>query len=152
MRVLLITALAIFHGVIVGALTPCSPSKTVTVTPTGIIACPLCIAPTTTCKRGQQSLAPFPTITSACTATVLHECPCTTCLPKTTPCTSTTTVRSRPPFICEIACIPPESTCKPGESTGPAQSVTTTVGCTVSIVGKSCPGCASCVLPTPTGY
>lgn len=152
MRTSFITAVAVFQGVIAQALTPCVPSKTVTVTPTGFINCPACILPTTTCSKGQPSLRPFPTITSACTATVLHECACKACLPKSTKCASTTTVRTTPHFMCDIACIEPTSICKPGESTGPARSVTTTVGCTVSISGKSCPGCASCVDAVPTGY
>ncbi|KAI1860444.1 hypothetical protein JX265_009843 [Neoarthrinium moseri] len=67
-------------------------------------------------------------------------------------CTSTTTITSTPRVHCDIACIKPTSTCKKGEPTGPPATVTITSGCTVSVIGKGCVGCASCVSPIHTPY
>ncbi|KAI2466745.1 hypothetical protein F4781DRAFT_338338 [Annulohypoxylon bovei var. microspora] len=90
--------------------------------------------------------APAPEVTSSPTS-----------LPGHYVCTSITTVTTTvsPAFHCDIACLKPSSTCKPGEPTAkPYPSTTTTPlpGCTVSVIAEkpACGNCATCVEPLPT--
>ncbi|OTA98957.1 hypothetical protein M426DRAFT_16922 [Hypoxylon sp. CI-4A] len=81
-----------------------------------------------------------------------------TTLPGHYVCTSITTVTTTKPPIghCDVVCLTPTSTCKPGEPTeAPFPSYTTTPlpGCTVSVVVNErceCPTCVAGAGPAPT--